>query len=90
MSNDRVLYFGFSILFVSVLLLIIALLLIQPVKLNFEADITGGFKDSSTALNGLNANIHVTGQAEVPVYALDLIQYSNINISNYTKMAVIP
>lgn len=90
MTGDKLLYFGFSILFVSVLLFIIALILIQPVKLNFEADITGGFKDSPTTLNGLDATIHVTGQAEVPVYALDLISYSNINISNYTTMAVFP
>lgn len=90
MTSDKVLYFGFSILFVSVLLFIIALILIQPVKLDFEADITGEFKDTPTILNGLNATIHVTGQAEVPVYALGLISYSNINISNYTKMEVIP
>ncbi len=90
MTSDRILYFGFSIMFVSVLLFIIALILIQPVKLDFEADITGGFKDSPTALNGLNATIHITGQAEVPVYALDLITYSNINISDYTTtMAVL-
>lgn len=90
MTSEKVIYFGFSILFVSVLLFIIALILIQPVKLDFEADITGEFKDTPTILNGLNATIHVTGQAEVPVYALDLISYSNINISNYTKMSVLP
>ena len=139
MTGDRVLYFGFIILFLSVMLFVVALILTQPVILYFEADIQGGFGDITmientitptiktepltftnpvtgkttdlfagtsaelpsikvdTALNKFNVSVHIKGQVEAPVYVLalaayskmnkpesDIVNYSNLNLTNYT------
>jgi len=51
MTSDRALYFGFIILFLSLILFIFALIAVQPVIINFKADIHGGFGDVASIAN---------------------------------------
>ncbi len=58
MTGDRVLYFGFSIMFLSILLFVIALIMTQPVILYFEADIQSGVGDTATIENIITPTIN--------------------------------
>ncbi len=57
MTGDRVIYFGFSIMFLSVMAFVIALIMTQPVILYFEADIQGGFGDVASIENTITPTI---------------------------------
>lgn len=58
MTGDRVLYFGFSITFLSVLMFVFALIMTQPVILYFEADMQGGFGDDAGIVNTITPTIN--------------------------------
>jgi hypothetical protein len=59
MTGDRVLYFGFIVLFLSVCLLVFALIATQPVTIYLEADVNGKFGDINTIGNVETPNANI-------------------------------
>lgn len=66
MTGDRVIYFGFIVLFLSVVMLTLALVATQPVTVYLEADVHGTFGD-----------INTVGSAAAPDIGIPKFEVSN-------------